>query len=282
MNRKPFEACPGSEETAKQHVPSTCAASVDPMFGERVCHFEFQVGDVPAKGFLWFRSGRFVGATFTFDPKWFFTMQATFKERYDPVPALIGYGTASRGRRHAGRADRFRPALHERARPHRQTAVPAPGPSRGPGGRCQPGALCPALGAGRAGGVGAGARAAVRRLCGQRGWTDPKIAGVGFDWATDEPGAPQNREVTTGSYRLALSATAAPPRGSSSNVVSTVQVLPNRIDQSGVGAHAKSEEPITSWTHGAARRNPAGGGETARGRASWPSARTQGPRADCM
>ena len=71
-----------SEEVAKERIPSTCRASSGPTFGERICHFEFQVGDVPAKGFLWFRSGAFVGVTFRFDAKSFHSMQATFKERY--------------------------------------------------------------------------------------------------------------------------------------------------------------------------------------------------------
>lgn len=73
-----------SEEVAKERIPATCTATKGALFGERICSSSFTVGDVPAKVLLWFRSGGFVGATFSFDPKRFLTIESAFKERYGP------------------------------------------------------------------------------------------------------------------------------------------------------------------------------------------------------
>jgi len=74
-----------SEATVRSQIPSAaCTATKGALFGERICSSSFTVGDVPTKGLLWFRSGGFVGVTFSFDPKRFVTIEAAFKERYGP------------------------------------------------------------------------------------------------------------------------------------------------------------------------------------------------------
>lgn len=73
------------EDTVRSQIPAaTCTATKSALFGEMICSSSFTVGDVSTKALLWFRSGGFVGVTFSFDPRRFVTIESAFKERYGP------------------------------------------------------------------------------------------------------------------------------------------------------------------------------------------------------